>query len=323
MKIEMVDPTKLALDPDQPRDSLNENSIEEYTLRCKKSGMSKPVEAREIPENLKEKPEFKGMLYMVVNGAHRTVSSCKASLPEIPVIVVEGFANDGELRLAQMADNFALAHTPGEILNTVKAAIDDGISPYQVSQSLGKSVRWVQETMGIAEAPPAVRDAFKDGVIGKKTTIKILEMLQDGQLRKPKKAVEMAMAGGNSSALQAAALQEYAGKVAESDAARNKSLFAQDEEETKTLSKKEKALICVHGGKNFTYDKAGKLFDSLTRAVEKYAGSPLGNGHADELVTAKLGEITKIKTLLKTISQVEKTINSVVTKYEAKQAVNA
>jgi len=321
MKIEMVDPKLLALDPDQPRDSLNENSIEEYTLRCKKSGMSKPVEVREIPENLKEKPEFKGKLYMVVNGAHRTVSSCKASLPEIPVIVVEGFANDGELRLAQMADNFALAHTPGEILNTVKTALEGGVSVYQVSQRLGKSVKWVQETMGLAEAPPPVRDAFKDGQVSKTVALKILDMLQEKQLRNPKKAVEKAMKGGNSAALQAAALQEYAAEVAKSDAARGQKLFAKDEEETAEVL--EKGVICVHNGKNFTVKKAGKLFDSLTKKLEQYAGSPLGNGHADDLITAKAGNITEIKLLLKTISHVEKTISGTLTRYEAKKAVNS
>jgi len=318
MELKMVDPKRLMLDKDQPRESLNEKSIEEYTARCKVSGMTKPVEVREIPEGM-ENPD--GHLYMVVNGAHRTVSAVKAALPEIPVIVVEGFANEGDLRLNQLADNFALAHTPGEILNTVKTAIEGGVSVYQVSQRLGKSVKWVQETMGIAQAPPSVRDAFKNGKISKSTALKILEMLDEGKLRNPSKAVDKAVLGGNSAAMQAAAVDAYAEEVAKSDAGRQQNLMEKDEEETKTLSKKEKALICVHGGKNFTYDKAGKMFDRLMKAVETYAGSPLGNGYADELITAKSGKITEIKMMLKTLKHVEKTVGEVLTKYEAKQAV--
>jgi len=318
MKIEMVDPKRLMLDKDQPRESLNENSIQEYTARCKVSGMTKPVEVREIPEGTENPEEH---LYMVVNGAHRTVASVKAALPEIPVIVVEGFTNDGELRLNQMADNFALAHTPGEILNTVKSAIGGGVTVYQVSQRLGKSVRWVQEMMGIATAPPKVRDAFKDGKIGKQVTLKILESLQEKVLRNPTKSVEKAMAGGTTATAQLAALEAYAEEVAKSDAARNQKLFEQDEEDTKTLSKKDKAIICVHNGKNFTYDHAGKFFDQLKKAAEKFAGSPVGNGHADELITAKSGKITEIKMMLQTMKHVEKTVGEVLTKYEAKQAV--
>ena len=318
MKIEMVDPRRLMLDKDQPRESLNETSIEEYTARCKVSGMTKPVEVREIPEGM-ENPE--NHLYMVVNGAHRTVASVKAALPEIPVIVVEGFSNEGELRLNQMADNFALAHTPGEIMNTVKSAIEGGVTVYQVSQRLGKSVRWVQEMMGIAQAPPAVRDAFKDGKISKQVTLKILEMIQEKTLRNPTKSVEKAVAGGTTVTAQMAALEAYAEEVAKSDAARGQKLFKKDEEDTKTLSKKDKAIICVSNGKNFTYKHAEKFFDQLMKAAEKYAGSPLGNGHKDELITAKSGKITEIKMALQSLKSVEKTITEVLTKYEAHQAV--
>jgi len=308
MNTEMVEPGKLHLDEDQPRESLNDDHVETLVVSMKHKGFrpDKAVTVRRL-EN--------GDL-VVKNGAHRVSAAVKAGLHEIPAFIedVDENEDESELRLEQLMDNMGLAHTPMEIINTVERALEAGANIYNVASTLGKSVKALQDDRCIASLPGAVKKAFDAGEIGKQVARKIAEVGQDGI--DPVKAMKKATAAGNKGSMMIKGIEKYVAEVKTSRAARTNSMFEKDEKANETISKKEKNLICMHNEKPFTFDHAGKLFDQLEKIVNKYAGSPLGNGHSSAILNAKKGQERHIEQLVKSMNAVTKKLNGELENYK-------
>jgi len=312
MNTEMVEPGKLHLDEDQPRESLNDNHIDTLVVSMKHKGFrpDKAITVRRM-EN--------GDL-IVKNGAHRASAAVKAGLQEIPAFIfdVDDTEDESELRLEQLMDNMSLAHAPMEIINTVERALEAGANIYNVASTLGKSVKALQDDRCIASLPGEVKKALNAGEIGKQVARKIAEVAQDDI--DPVKAMKKAVAAGNKSSLMVKGIEKYVIEVQTSRAARTKSLFSKDEDANKTVSRKEKNLVCMWNEKPFTFDRAGKLFDSLEKVVNKYAGSPLGNGHSSAILIAKKGQERIIEQLAKSLTAVAKKLTGELENYKLSAA---
>lgn len=308
MNTEMVETRKLVLDKDQPRESLNDSHIETLVVSMKHKGFQqdKAVTVRRM-EN--------GDL-VVKNGAHRVSAAVKAGLQEIPAFIFDVKENEDEanLRLEQLMDNMGLAHTPMEIINTVERALEAGASIYNVASTLGKSVASLQADRGIASLPGAVKKAFDNGEISKQVARKIAEV--SCEINDPIKAMKKAIEAGNTASLMIKGIEKYVNDFKTSMAARSQSLFKKDEQANEAVEKKDKNLISMWNEKPFTYDQAGKLFDQLEKIVHKYAGSPLGNGHASAILNAKKGQERHIEQLVKTMSSLAKKLNGELETYK-------
>jgi len=308
MNTEMVKPGELQLDEDQPRGSLNDDHIETLVVSMKHKGFrpDKAITVRRLET---------GDL-VVKNGAHRVSAAVKAGLQEIPAFVfdVQENEDESELRLEQLMDNMGLVHTPMEIINTVEQALEAGSNIYNVASTLGKSVKALQQDRCIASLPGKVKKAFDSGEIGKHVARKIAEVAQDGI--DPVKAMKKAVAAGNKASIMIKGIEKYVAEVETSRAAQTNSMFEKNEKANDTISKKEKNLICMHNEKPFTFKQAGKMFDQLENMVNKYAGSPLGNGHASAILIAKKGQERHIEQLVKSMNAVAKKLTGELENYK-------
>jgi ParB family chromosome partitioning protein len=133
-------------DPNQPRKSVDKESIEELAQSIRSEGLVEPITVRFI--------EGDGN-YMIVTGERRFKASKMAGLPEIPCIVKE--LTDQETLTFQIIENLQREDLkPVEEAHALKRLIENGMTQTQASKHTGKSQPYISQSIKILDLPEAI-----------------------------------------------------------------------------------------------------------------------------------------------------------------------
>jgi ParB family chromosome partitioning protein len=140
--------------PRQPRQSINENGLEELTLSIETYGVLQPIIVRRS-----------GSGYQIVAGERRWRAARRAGLRTIPSLVQE--ADDSQSLQLAMVENLQRDDlNPLEAARGYRALVDEfGLTQEQVAQKVGKSRPAVANTLRLLELPEAVQAMLRAGQI--------------------------------------------------------------------------------------------------------------------------------------------------------------
>ena len=140
--------------PRQPRQSINENGLEELTLSIETYGVLQPIIVRRS-----------GSGYQIVAGERRWRAARRAGLRTIPSLVQE--ADDSQSLQLAMVENLQRDDlNPLEAARGYLALVDEfGLTQEQVAQKVGKSRPAVANTLRLLELPEAVQAMLRAGQI--------------------------------------------------------------------------------------------------------------------------------------------------------------
>ena len=304
---ELMDvPIDLVLvDENQPRESLNDEKIEEISISMRHEGFKRHNHVDCLPPNEDGK-------FPAVNGNHRLTAAGKAVLTTVPIMVIAFSGDEADLRLEQVASNQVLNMRPLEILKTAQMALEAGKSIVDIASKLGKSTASLQADLPILSLPPEIRNVFDKGKLPKVVARRLAEYVS------AKKNVFTAWKWANKDNSTAekmmAGITAYELEIAQAE---NNMFKKQEKEQSAKLAEEEKTVICMDGGKSFTYKDAVKLYDRLEKIVGKFDQSPIGNGHGAAVFTAKKGQSNQILMLAKKMTRIGKKIENEVAIYQA------
>jgi len=145
--------TAIDANPEQPRRTFDEQSLEELAASIRVHGVLQPVIVRRVG----------GARYQLVTGERRLRAAKRAGLGEIPVIVRE-FSD------AEMAEIALVENIQREELNALEEAqamerlmAEYGLTQEEMARRLGRSRPAVANSLRLLQAVPAVREAVANG----------------------------------------------------------------------------------------------------------------------------------------------------------------
>jgi ParB family transcriptional regulator, chromosome partitioning protein len=140
--------------PRQPRQSINENGLEELTLSVETYGVLQPIIVRRS-----------GSGYQIVAGERRWRAARRAGLRTIPSLVQE--ADDSQSLQVAMVENLQRDDLNAlEAARGYRALVDDfGLTQEEVAQRVGKSRPAVANTLRLLELPETVQAMLRAGQI--------------------------------------------------------------------------------------------------------------------------------------------------------------
>lgn len=292
----------IAADANQPRESLSDEKIEEYTTSMKHEGFKR--------ENALHVIEVTDGKFQVKNGNHRFTAAGKAGLTEIPVIVVPYAGDEADYRLDQVADNNVLNMRPLEILNTAQQALESGKGIVHIAKKLGKSAQALKADLPILSLPPEIRRMVNNKELPKVVARRLAEFPANRVMT----AFKWAMKDTTNSEKMLAGITAYAQACSQTEL---KGFKQHEKEQSAKLADEEKGVICMHDDKAFTFKDAAKLYDRLEKIVGKYDKSPIGNGHSAQVFTAKRNSANQIELMAKSMKRISEKIIADVAVYQA------
>lgn len=137
-------------DPDQPRRSFDQQSLEELADSIKKRGVVQPIIVR--PKNAEG-------LYVIVMGARRYRASQLAKMSKIPA-VIRVKPSDGYDQMIENIQRENLGHA--DIANFVEQEIKKGEKAATIASFLGKSRSWVSVYSSFQDMHPVIKGRVED-----------------------------------------------------------------------------------------------------------------------------------------------------------------
>lgn len=148
-RLHKLNPEELLPDPDQPRQALDEERLEELAASICRHGLLEPVLFRQSDE---------GQLY-VVAGSRRLAASKRAQLRQIPAIVAEG--DPVEIALVEnLVRQDLTCIEESEAIDRLKERHDYSLT--ELSAIIGKSVPTVSEILSLTRLPEPIRDECRN-----------------------------------------------------------------------------------------------------------------------------------------------------------------
>ena len=146
-KLYQIPITDFRPDPDQPRKSIDPDSLAELAASIATLGIIQPLLFREAPEG-------QGWLYIVA-GERRYLAAQQAGVTVLPAICVEG--NHAEIALVENLQRQDL--TPVEEAEALQRLMNEqNYTQEQMGNMLGKARNTVTETMLLNRLPQQIRD---------------------------------------------------------------------------------------------------------------------------------------------------------------------
>ncbi|NNU63362.1 ParB/RepB/Spo0J family partition protein [Ochrobactrum soli] len=137
-------------DPEQPRRSFDQASLQELAESIKKRGVVQPIVVR--PKNADGK-------YVIVMGARRYRASHLANVSKIPA-VIRVKPSDGYDQMIENIQRENLLHA--DIARFIEQELAKGTKPASIATSLGKPRSWVSLYTGFSQMHDAVRDRVEE-----------------------------------------------------------------------------------------------------------------------------------------------------------------
>jgi len=157
---------KIQLDPEQPRKSMSENSLQELANSITRHGVLEPVLVR---------PDHDG--WILICGERRVRAAGLAGLEQIPAVVRE--MEISEVRLVQLIENIQREDLPPL---AIARAISDLLLTYDMTQdacarALGKSQTYVSRHIGLLQSDELTIRALESGVIRDPEAVTLLNRM--------------------------------------------------------------------------------------------------------------------------------------------------
>ena len=153
--ISEIDTARIVPNPDQPRRTFSEESLDELATSIRELGIVQPLTLRLTDSGN----------YQIIAGERRWRASKRAGLKEVPVVVKE--LSDTETMEIAIIENLQREDlNPIEEAEGLQALIDKcGFTQEQVAVSVGKSRPAIANSLRLLKLPPEVRDMAKNGEI--------------------------------------------------------------------------------------------------------------------------------------------------------------
>lgn len=144
---------KLEPNPYQPRQNLNEETLEELTLSIETHGVVQPVVVRRTDE---------AEVYQIIAGERRWRAARRAGLQTVPCIVQEA-TDEKALELALVENLQRDDLGPLETANALQHLTQEfGLTQDQLSEQLGRSRSTIANTLRLLDLPQPIKEALAE-----------------------------------------------------------------------------------------------------------------------------------------------------------------
>lgn len=170
-RLHKLNPEELLPDPEQPRQTMDEERLEELASSISRHGLLEPVLFRQSEE---------GQLY-VVAGSRRLAASKRAQLKQIPAIVADG--DPVEVALVEnLVRQDLTCVEEAEAINRLKERHSYSLA--EISAILGKSVPTVSEILSLVRLPESIKDDCRnDHTIARSILVEIAKLPSDAEMQ--------------------------------------------------------------------------------------------------------------------------------------------
>lgn len=151
---------RIALNPSQPRSSIDPEALEELASSIREYGVIQPLLVSQI-----EVPDHEGPSFQLIAGERRLRAATAAGLTVVPVTVRQ--TTPRELLELAIVENVQRADlNPLEEALAYGRLIDEfGLTQREIGERVGKSRTAIANTLRLAELPPTLRDSLAQGEI--------------------------------------------------------------------------------------------------------------------------------------------------------------
>jgi len=151
-----VNVDKLEPNPYQPRQNMDDESLEELTLSIETHGIVQPVVVRRTDD-----PD----VYQIIAGERRWRAARRAGLQTIPCIIQD--ADDEKTLELALVENLQREDLgPLETAHALQYLIQEfGLTQEQIAEQLGRSRSAIANTLRLLELPQPIKEALAEGRI--------------------------------------------------------------------------------------------------------------------------------------------------------------
>jgi len=144
---------RIAANPNQPRKSFSEESLQELADSVKSRGILQPILVEQVEDGS----------YMIIAGERRYRAARRAGLAEVPVIV-RSFTEEEKLEIALIENIQREDLNPIEEAQAYRTLMDrTGVSQDEMSSRLGKNRSTVANSLRLLKLPEEVQHALARG----------------------------------------------------------------------------------------------------------------------------------------------------------------
>lgn len=146
---------KIAANPNQPRKTFDEESLEELAESIKQKGVIQPVLAEEDPDNIGN--------YIIVAGERRYRASKIAGIEKLPLIV-KSFSEEDKLEIALIENIQRENLTPIEEAKAYRHIMESlNMNQQDLAERVGKNRSTVANSLRLLKLPEDMQDSLNEG----------------------------------------------------------------------------------------------------------------------------------------------------------------
>lgn len=152
---DMIDMTKIIINPYQPRKEFDQQALEDLSESIKKYGLIQPITCRKVNGN-----------YELISGERRYRASKLAGLKQIPAYIIKVDEDVKMLELALIENIQRVDLNPIETANGYQRLIEEcGYTQEQVAERIGKDRSTITNFIRLLKLPDKIQDDLRDGLI--------------------------------------------------------------------------------------------------------------------------------------------------------------
>ncbi len=152
---DMIDISKIIINPYQPRKEFDQQSLEELSNSIKKYGLIQPITCRKVNGN-----------FELISGERRYRASKLAGLKTIPAYIIKVDEDVKMLELALIENIQRVDLNPIETASGYQRLIEEcGYTQEQVAERIGKDRSTITNFIRLLKLPDKVQDDLRDGLI--------------------------------------------------------------------------------------------------------------------------------------------------------------
>jgi len=177
-EIIQVDPRDIEPDPNQPRQTFDDEKIEELAGSLREHGIIQPLVVRMV-----------GSVYRLVAGERRLRAALKAGLETVPVVVKE--MDDREAMEVSLVENLQREELgPLEQAAAFQRLMEEfGLTQDEIAKRVGKSRPDVANTLRLLRLEPEVKELLASGALSGGHGRALVSLDREAQVRLAKLAV--------------------------------------------------------------------------------------------------------------------------------------
>lgn len=146
---------KLKANPDQPRKSFDDESLQELADSIKQHGVIQPIIVEDMGDGT----------YMIIAGERRSRAASIAGLGEIPVLV-RNYTDEKRMEISLIENIQRTDLNPIEEAMAYKRLMDlTGLSQDEIAAKVGKKRSTVANTLRLLNLPSAIQESLAEGVL--------------------------------------------------------------------------------------------------------------------------------------------------------------